>query len=510
MKKYLTFTFLPILLFMMACVDTTTENADFDISPKKIEFNAEDATPQTVSITPSGADWNFFISDADKLWLSANKDGDKLIITARDNNSRDIRESVITIRPKSETGATPKAVAILQKASTKTDLKELVFDRSALTFEADDTSTQDVIVTMKGGDFKWTAVPEEQNESWFHVVVDGNKITVNVDKNDSTTKQRTGNIIVTPENNTINPKVIKVIQKVLVLPPSLSVTPTADLMFAATDGDLVSKAISVTPVNTDWNARAFDAKNVPVTWVKVKVTKGDDNRIDVGVIPNNTKEAREAFVVISATAADVPTVKVKVHQEGAKDVDSTLEQDVVMNTTSHVVYARPNQIWDINATYSTWDIRFLCDGATYSFDTGEYIGTGGYLLVDRLNTAPFGFNEEAEYTLDNGVYTVSPTNEPNSITKGMNDEGLHRGTWYYTIENNNIVAVSRIVSGTITVTHNGKKTKLDVQLKDDANNDITGIYEALLDVRQEGVPSEPLPGGGGGDEGGVVRAAFKR
>lgn len=496
-------------IFAVSC-EKAPENvptASLSVDPSSLTFESVSAPAQTVTVTAANVEWELQISEGVAEWLHVDRSApgaNTLTVTVSDNPRPEKRTGSFTIKPVGNDDVKAKSVSVVQEAA-EVEYK-LVVEPAALTFEAENAPAQEVTVTAEGG-LTWKIEVEGDASSWITATPKEGKIDVKVSDNPET-KERFGNIIVVPSEESVGKKAIRVTQKELVLPPSLSIDvddPEAGLSFHRNGMANGADKINVTAVNVNWNATAVDADNNPVTWFEVMVNKKDGlSSIGLQVFPNPEFNERVGYVVITTDNPDIPGFKVKITQAAAEEYHSKLTGDVDVSGMAHAyMWVSPNNDWEDPELSSGWSIRFWEAGVEHDTDAYSYKGTGAYMEVE-FTAAYTVFNDEQKYVLPEGEYTVAPGMDgrrlpPMHIEAGRPGffEWQQFASWYKSIENDTETVRGPINEGTVTVEKAGEdRYTFTFDCVDDIGYKITGTFTVDLPYKQNGMPSNPMPGGG--------------
>ena len=471
------------------------------VEPSSLDFAAVSAPSQSVTVTAVNVEWEVRVSDTASAWLKAEKtDGTTVTVSVTDNGTPEQRTGSFTVVPTNNEDVKAKNVTVVQTGS---DVEyKFSVEPAALTFEAEGAAAQTVTITAEGG-LTWEAEVEGDAASWITVTPGEGTLEVKVSDNPETA-ERSGNVVITPSAESVGAKAIRVTQAGKVLPPSLSVNEEelADgFKYSASGAKYTGpNNIRVTAVNTDWNARAVDAEGNAVTWFSVKTNKENKiQSIGVDVTKNETYEERVGYVLITATVEGVPEIRVSVTQDAASEHLSTLTEDVDVSGMTHAyVGVYPNQSWHPEDKASGWSITVMTENLTTTGPMGiEYSGSG-VLLNLNMASEYMPFNDDQEYWMADGIYTVVTREEETgqipeqqmAIGSGFAGYwGQRMSSWVMCIEEGEFVKGGPVVAGTVTVTRDGDNYTFVVELADDFGFEITGTFTVLFDdIRQMIVP----------------------
>ncbi len=137
----------------------------------------------------------------------------------------------------------------------------------------------------------------------------------------------------------------------------------------------------------------------------------------------------------------------------------------------------------------------MSENVSYANNLGNYSGTGDRLTVD-LVSEPIWVNDDAEYYLPDGTYTVvanfnSDENlrVPGSVSAGaftFSHPRFTNGTWYVRIEDDAYPGgQAAITEGTMTVSRTGEEYVITFEFVSDAGFAVTGTYEGTLELHPD-------------------------
>ena len=497
--KRLTFIAAACLL-AAACTpqDGGGETASLEVSPKSLTFGAEDTTPQEITVTATGVEWEYAVpSSADWITVDDGTAG-KLLVSVTKNPTAEKRTASIRITAKDNDDLEPVSVTVTQAGSETPEVYSLTVDPAALTFEAEGAAGQSVKVTASGEGITWSAAVDEAAKEWITLsATEGSEgettLTVTVQDNPDTA-ERSANVTLTPSVESVGPKAIRVTQEAKVLPPSLAITydggkelPEEGFVMGYR-GRLITLAL--VPVNLTWKAEA-DAE-----WLKITVNT-DYNLLTIAMsdVLNTSSESRSCNIIVTTDAEGVGPFKIPVTQEGQPEFQSTILEDMELTTLTHCYVAvTPNCDWR-DKPFTQWDMRFMSENVSYANNLGNYSGTGDRLTVD-LVSEPIWVNDDAEYYLPDGTYTVvanfnSDENlrVPGSVSAGaftFSHPRFTNGTWYVRIEDDAYPGgQAAITEGTMTVSRTGEEYVITFEFVSDAGFAVTGTYEGTLELHPD-------------------------
>ena len=487
-------------LLAAACTpqDGGGETASLEVSPKSLTFGAEDTTPQEITVTATGVEWEYAVpSSADWITVDDGTAG-KLLVSVAKNPTAEKRTASIRIIAKDNDDLEPVSVTVTQAGSETPEVYSLTVDPAALTFEAEGAAGQSVKVTASGEGITWSAAIDEAAKEWITLsATEGAEgettLTVTVQDNPDTA-ERSANVTLTPSVESVGPKAIRVTQEAKVLPPSLAITydggkelPEEGFVMGYR-GRLITLAL--VPVNLTWKAEA-DAE-----WLKITVNT-DYNLLTIAMsdVLNTSSESRSCNIIVTTDAEGVGPFKIPVTQEGQPEFQSTILEDMELTTLTHCYVAvTPNCDWR-DKPFTQWDMRFMSENVSYANNLGNYSGTGDRLTVD-LVSEPIWVNDDAEYYLPDGTYTVvanfnSDENlrVPGSVSAGaftFSHPRFTNGTWYVRIEDDAYPGgQAAITEGTMTVSRTGEEYVITFEFVSDAGFAVTGTYEGTLELHPD-------------------------
>ena len=487
-------------LLAAACTpqDGGGETASLEVSPKSLTFGAEDTTPQEITVTATGVEWEYAVpSSADWITVDDGTAG-KLLVSVAKNPTAEKRTASIRITAKDNDDLEPVSVTVTQAGSETPEVYSLTVDPAALTFEAEGAAGQSVKVTASGEGITWSAAVEDAAKEWITLsATEGAEgettLTVTVQDNPDTA-ERSANVTLTPSVESVGPKAIRVTQEAKVLPPSLAITydggkelPEEGFVMGYR-GRLITLAL--VPVNLTWKAEA-DAE-----WLKITVNT-DYNLLTIAMsdVLNTSSESRSCNIIVTTDAEGVGPFKIPVTQEGQPEFQSTILEDMELTTLTHCYVAvTPNCDWR-DKPFTQWDMRFMSENVSYANNLGNYSGTGDRLTVD-LVSEPIWVNDDAEYYLPDGTYTVvanfnSDENlrVPGSVSAGaftFSHPRFTNGTWYVRIEDDAYPGgQAAITEGTMTVSRTGEEYVITFEFVSDAGFAVTGTYEGTLELHPD-------------------------
>ena len=202
--------------------------ASLEVSPSSLTFGAEDTTPQEITVTATGVEWEYTLpSSADWITVDDGTAG-KLLVSVVKNPTAEKRTASIAVKPVNNDDVKAKSVTVTQAGSETPEVYSLTVDPAALTFEAEGAAGQSVKVTASGEGITWSAAVDEAAKEWITLsATEGTEgettLTVTVQDNPDTA-ERSANVTLTPSAESVGPKAIRVTQEAKVLPPSFSMS----------------------------------------------------------------------------------------------------------------------------------------------------------------------------------------------------------------------------------------------------------------------------------------------
>ena len=502
MKKLLFIAAACMLAAACTPQDGGGETASLEVSPKSLTFGAEDTTPQEITVTATGVEWEYTLpSSADWITVDDGTAG-KLLVSVTKNPTAEKRTASIRITAKDNDDLEPVSVTVTQAGSETPEVYSLTVDPAALTFEAEGAAGQSVKVTASGEGMTWSAAVEDAAKEWITLsTTEGSEgettLTVTVQDNPDTA-ERSANVTLTPSVESAGPKAIRVTQEAKVLPPSFSMSYNGGEIpeegFTIHYKGETSYDVDVVPVNVEWNVKVeYEAGGSG--WLEAnKVESENVNKIHIACNldkrENTSSDPRTARVVVTTNVEDIGPFEIPVTQEGKPEFLSTLEEDVDFGVlTRNRVIASVNNDYR-NESKTAWDFILWDEGIEYDFK-GNFTGTGDKLCV-YLYTEPIQQNDDNEYYLPDGTYTVAATKDdtayefqPGDITAGRwgySHPTFPSGTWYIRMENDTVTGDACITGGTITVTRNGEEYDIAFDFTSDAGYKVTGSFKGILDL----------------------------
>jgi len=484
-------------LLAVACKPTENggTTASLEVSPSSLTFGAEDTTPQEITVTATGVEWEYAVpSSADWITVDDGTAG-KLLVSVAKNPTAEKRTASIRITAKDNDDLEPVSVTVTQAGSETPEVYSLTVDPAALTFEAEGAAGQSVKVTASGEGMTWSVAVEDAAKEWITLsTTEGTEgettLTVTVQDNPDTA-ERSANITLTPSAESAGPKAIRVTQEAKVLPPSLAITydggkelPEEGFVMGYRGRTISLKLV---PVNLTWKARA-DAE-----WLKITVNP-DYNLLTIAMsdVLNTSPESRSCNIIVTTDAEGIGPFEIPVTQEGQPEFQSTILEDMELTTLTHCYVAvTPNCDWR-DKPFTQWDMRFMSENVSYENNKGNFFGTGDRLTVDFV-TEPLWANDDNEYYIPDGTYTVGANYNgieslmiPGNISAGAfgySHPKFPNGTWYVRIEDGAYPGdQAAITEGTMTVSRTGEEYVITFEFVSDAGCAVTGTYEGPLDL----------------------------
>ena len=357
---------------------------------------------------------------------------------------------------------------------------DLQLSPSLLEFEPESAEAQTVTVTVSG-EMGWKAEAAEGCADWVTVTAAADSFTVKVGDNPDT-KERIGTVVVTPDNESVEPKEVTIKQKPKVLPPSLSVD-VEELSFKFMDSSV--KDIAITAVGCEWNVTVTDETGNTPEWLHVENKMPKFSSLAVTVDANIEEVERVAYINIAADADSVEDIRITVTQEAAVEHYSDLSSDKDLSDVLNHNFAMV-----LNADDNTlikWECRFWSEGVGH--DTGQYppfTGTGECMELMFYSTRDESVVNDG-VRLPEGDYTVLTDG---TAAKGIIigggvaswDSSIIQNSWYYCIEEGTKTTKAPIVQGTMNVTHDGDNYVIKIDFEDDLGFKMSGTYTGAIDA----------------------------
>ena len=135
--------------------------------PSSLAFGAEDTTPQEITVTATGVEWEYTLpSSADWITVDDGTAG-KLLVSVVKNPTAEKRTASIAVKPVNNDDVKAKSVTVTQAGSETPEVYSLTVDPAALTFEAEGAAGQSVKVTASGEGITWSAAVDEAAKEWI-------------------------------------------------------------------------------------------------------------------------------------------------------------------------------------------------------------------------------------------------------------------------------------------------------------------------------------------------------
>lgn len=266
-----------------------------EVSPTSLIFAAAAAPVQEVTVTAIGTDWEYELVGNASEWVSVTEDRTKGLLTVgvQDNPQAEQRTASLTVNAAGGSGikVKNKTVTIVQQPSDTPVVYSITVEPASLTFEAEGAATQKVTVMTEGEGLTWRTEVDEAARGWLTVTEGEGQFAVAVSDNPDTV-ERAGNITVIPSEESASPKVVRVVQKEKVIPPSLDIalsngaTPEEGFVFDYL-GENQNYSIDVRAVNIDWDYRV-EYDSAATDWITVRKNELSD-RVGLMVLLNNKK-----------------------------------------------------------------------------------------------------------------------------------------------------------------------------------------------------------------------------
>ena len=271
-----------------------------EVKPLQLDFAAADAAPQEITVTAVGVEWEYILSGGASEWVAVDDSREGVLtVSVADNPAQERRTASLAVNPQGNIKVKPRSVTIAQAGNDTPVVYSLTVEPAALTFEPENAPAQEVKVTTEGEGLMWSTEVEEVARGWITVTERDGGFTVVVADNPGQAP-RSGNITVVPDSEAASPKVVRVTQQELVLPPSLDIalnngaSPEEGFVLdyrGQTDGDY---NILVTAVNVEWRVSVRYESGTDEGWIKANaIDFDDDTRVSiVGGIENESPEPR--------------------------------------------------------------------------------------------------------------------------------------------------------------------------------------------------------------------------
>ena len=494
-------------LLAAACSPTDGESttASLEVSPSSLTFGAEDTTPQEITVTATGVEWEYAVpSSADWITVDDGTAG-KLLVSVTKNPTAEKRTASIRITAKDNDDLEPVSVTVTQAGSETPEVYSLTVDPAALTFEAEGAAGQSVKVTASGEGITWSAAVDEAAKEWITLsATEGTEgettLTVTVQDNPDTA-ERSANVTLTPSVESVGPKAIRVTQEAKVLPPSFSMSYNGGEIpeegFTIHYKGETSYDVDVVPVNVEWNVKVeYEAGSSG--WLEAnKVESENVNKIHIACNldkrENTSSDPRTARVVVTTNVEDIGPFEIPVMQEGKPEFLSTLEEDVdfgVLTQSRVLVY--PNNDYR-EMPYTEWDFILWDEGISYD-GVNVFTGSGDKMCL-KVAGEVLTQNDDNEYYLADGTYTVVANFDSGTITPeigqisggafGYSHPLFPNGSWYIRMQDDAVTGDACIKEGTMTVARSGETYTLTFDFTSDAGYKVTGSFEGALNVRAQ-------------------------
>lgn len=495
-------------LCTVACTENKTEEASLSVNPTQIEFIAENAPATDVTVTAVGVKWDVSVAETASGWLTAEKVNDKTVtVTATDNTTADQRVGSVIITSDDKVVGN-REITVVQAGSETPVVYDLQLSSSLLEFEPENAETQTVTVTVSGA-MGWKAEAAENCSDWVTVTSAADSFTIKVNDNPNTT-ERIGTVVVTPDNESTEPKEVTIKQKPKVLPPSLTVDKN-ELSFKFRE--TTHKRVMITLVNCEWrDVELKDEDGNTPAWLHVTKNTDDPEHQSIDVnVDMNESDKRTAYIDLVADTEAVEKVRITVTQEAYRAYFSELTEDTDISAALKNSRIKLNiiQDWMDDSTAALVSMNFWSDGVTYLpngipgvWPLQYYTGTGEYIEMEVYSDKIL-YNEDQDYDITAHEYSVVPYESDMTIpypqftvaggTVAEWDPNTRLGTWYYRIENDQIVCKAPITTGTLNIERDGENYILTLNFTDDLENTISGTYNGILDVIGTGEPRPEPP-----------------
>lgn len=204
------------------------------VTPTKLTFDGEGAAPQEVTITTEGDfTWSSTADDKSKTWITLTPQDGKLMVSVGDNPTTEERSGTVTITP-SESSVGARAVRVIQAG--KILPPSLTADKTEINLGYKAEMGKQVIVTAVNVNWTIKTVAEDGATAvtWINVKdVNHSYLLISAEPNELEQVRR-GYVILTPDNASVAPVRIHVIQ-------------AAGQKFLST----LTESVEITDMNTD-------------------------------------------------------------------------------------------------------------------------------------------------------------------------------------------------------------------------------------------------------------------
>ena len=472
-------------LIAVACDKTENTQKEYKLEAKPVSlvFEATGNEPATVEITAVNVEWDTTVDETATAWLTAVKDGDSTLkVTAADNTEEAERTATLRIADKNG-NAQPVSISVRQAGVTAPpSAGSITVDKSELSFGWEGGTSQTFTVTVTGEDFTWKASADITSAGWLHTETDGNTVTVTADENTSD-EPRSGKINVRPSDETVESVSVAVTQEGCDRQPSLTVDKT-ELHFKAIDKE--PQVISVQTVRIpEWHIQIGQPAETPMLNVTTDKEKGT---ITVEAIRNISIAPRTGTITVQ-TGGIVADIVINVTQDGSdSDATSTLTDDVELtaeNLAVSKIAVSSDQLEEM--TQTSWHLEIHDETCYRNPNTGWLTGTGTFLTLELVNARPTDYS-----FLPDGTYTVDgePTTDPETglqqyripavVAGKYTRPGFYGASSFVRYEEGTETEGTGIYGGTVTVSREGDVYTLVFDLKDDAENTISGTYTGTI------------------------------
>lgn len=482
-------------LALAACGDDPAEQLEvkLDATPTTLRFAAEAAPVQTVTVTTENTDWE---AEQSLLggWLTLDRDGNILMVSAADNTKETSRSAEITISPTAG-GIAPVTIKVSQDGAEPVETEEPSLSISAerLDFTAEGAPGQEVVVTATGG-ITWQASPAE-NEEWIHIAAEEDRFTVTVDDN-PVTLERTGYINVSPSDKSIRTIRLYITQEAKILPASLEpelpdgATPEEGITVPYTAGTTVLK-VSVLPEDAKWSVSVEKDGEADAAWLSAtNVAAPSQHTLFANYKANEVEETRTAYLVLTHSDSSVEPVRIKVTQQAKSNVSSTILEDVSSAPQHAMITVMANNDWR-DYPFIQWSFTFYTEGVTYDSLWGSWDGSGERILIQMTGNP----QTEESVVLEEMTYTVVTYDEYNKMPltdrepgwvcagEGNGNSLYVNGSWHQVLEDGKVTGSANAVDGTVTVTRSGDDYTISWDFTSDAGCKVTGSWTGPLEMQ---------------------------
>ncbi len=502
-----------LLILAAACLAAVSckpeepeQKPSLEVSPLDLTFEAKEAAPQTVTVEAVNVEWKYTLAGDASQWVTVtdNEDG-TLTVSVNDNPDTQQRTASLNIEVTDGSKVKGKGVTIIQAGAETPAVYEISVDKTDLTFEATAAKAQEVKVTTEGEGLTWSIEMEEADKTWVTVTEGEGKFTVEVADNPEE-KDRTAVLIVKPNIDKAEEKIVRVKQVALVIPPSMEIslsngaTPEEGFVFNYAgerldnqpDYQIIIDAVHIE--EEEWDATVEYPEGEQHDWVNLLINKFDNNNLVTVALKDKqiyeSKDPRTATIIISSSVEGIGPFRVNVTQQGKPDFLSDILENVEMKPMIGYDLILNTDNDTRNWGYSTWELKLWSEGVEFKASTAQFSGTGERISIKFASESIFK-NDEGVYYIPDGTYNVVLNYDDNpeviaplTVSTGKRALWGHpkstNGTWFLRMDANNYVGQACISAGSMTVERTGETYKLTFNFESDAQFDVTGTYEGEL------------------------------